>query len=132
VKGAEIPADLDLARQRAVVGAFFAAARDGDFAALVAVLDPDVVLRIDAGATHAAASMVVRGAEAVARQALTGLAAALRAVELQPALVNGAAGMIMSRRGRPVTVMGFTVADGKIAEIDAVADPKRLRQIAPG
>jgi len=129
VKGAEIPADPDLARQRAVVGAFFAAARGGDFAALVAVLDPDVVLRIDAGAAHAAASMVVRGADAVARQALTGLAAALRAVDLQPALVNGAAGMIMSRRGRPLTVMGFTIADGKIAEIDAIADPTRLQRI---
>jgi len=130
VKGAEIPADHDLARQREVVGAFFAAARGGDFAALVAVLDPDVVLRIDAGAAHAAASMVVRGAEAVARQALTGLAGALRAFDLQPALVNGAAGMVMSRHGRPLTVMGFTVAGGKIAEIDAVADPRRLQRIA--
>jgi RNA polymerase sigma factor (sigma-70 family) len=130
VKGAEIPADLDRGRQRAVVDAFFAAARGGDFAALVAVLDPDVVLRIDAGAAHPAASMVVRGADAVARQALTGLATALRTFELQPALVNGSAGMIMSRRGRPLTVMGFTVADGKIAEIDAVADPKRLARIA--
>jgi RNA polymerase sigma factor (sigma-70 family) len=130
VKGAEIPADLDLGRQRAVVDAFFAAARGGNFAALVAVLDPDVVLRIDAGAAHPAASMVVRGADAVARQALTGLATALRTFELQPALVNGSAGMIMSRRGRPLTVMGFTVADGKIAEIDAVADPQRLQQIA--
>jgi RNA polymerase sigma factor (sigma-70 family) len=129
VKGAEIPADVDLARQRAVVGAFFAAARGGDFAALVAVLDPDVVLRIDAGAAHAEASMVVRGADAVARQALAGLATALRAFDLQPALVNGAAGMIMSRHGRPLTVMGFIVADGKIAEIDAVADPKRLQRI---
>jgi RNA polymerase sigma factor (sigma-70 family) len=130
VKGAEIPADLDLGRQRAVVDAFFAAARGGDFAALVAVLDPDVVLRIDAGAAHPAASMVVRGADAVARQALTGLATALRTFELQPALVNGAAGMIMTRRGRPLTVMGFTVSDGKIAEIDAIADPRRLQQIA--
>jgi RNA polymerase sigma factor (sigma-70 family) len=132
VKGAEIPADPDLARQREVVSAFFAAARGGDFAALVAVLSPDVVLRIDAGAAHPAASMVVRGADAVARQALTGLATALRAFELQPALVNGAAGMIMARHGRPLTVMGFIVADGKIAEIDAVADPKRLQAIAPG
>jgi RNA polymerase sigma factor (sigma-70 family) len=129
VKGAEVPAGLDLARQREVVGAFFAAARGGDFAALVAVLDPDVVLRIDAGAAHAAASMVVRGADAVARQAFTGLAAALRAATLQPALVNGAAGMIMSRRGRPLTVMGFTIADGKIAEIDAIADPERVQRI---
>jgi RNA polymerase sigma factor (sigma-70 family) len=131
VKGAEIPGDPDLARQRAVVDAFFAAARGGDFAALVAVLDPDVVLRIDAGAAHAAHSMVVRGADAVARQALTGLATALRTFDLQPALVNGAAGMIMSRHGRPLTVMGFTVTDGKIAEIDAVADPRRLQRIAP-
>jgi RNA polymerase sigma factor (sigma-70 family) len=130
VKGAEIPADPDLARQREVVSAFFAAARGGDFAGLVAVLAPDVVLRIDAGAAHPAASMVVRGADAVARQALTGLATALRAFELQPALVNGAAGMIMARHGRPLTVMGFIVADGKIAEIDAVADPKRLQKIA--
>jgi RNA polymerase sigma factor (sigma-70 family) len=131
VKGAEIPGDPDLARQRAVVDAFFAAARGGDFAALVAVLDPDVVLRIDAGAAHAAHSMVVRGADAVARQALTGLATALRTFDLQPALVNGAAGMIMGRHGRPLTVMGFTVTDGKIAEIDAVADPRRLERIAP-
>jgi len=130
VKGAEIPAGQDLARQREVVDAFFAAARGGDFAALVAVLDPDVVLRIDAGAAHAAASMVVRGADAVAGQALTGLAGALRAFDLQPALVNGAAGVIMSRHGRPLTVMGFTIADSKIAEIDAIADPRRLQRIA--
>jgi RNA polymerase sigma factor (sigma-70 family) len=130
VKGAEIPADPDIARQRAVVDAFFAAARGGDFAALVAVLDPDVVLRIDAGAAHPAASMLVRGADAVARQALTGLAGALRAAELRPALVNGAAGVIVARRGRPVTVMGFIVARGKIAEIDAVADPERVPRIA--
>jgi RNA polymerase sigma factor (sigma-70 family) len=132
VKGAEIPAGQDLARQRQVVDAFFAAARGGDFAALVAVLDPDVVLRIDAGAAHAAASMVVRGADAVARQALTGLAGALRAFDLQPALVNGAAGVVMSRHGRPLTVMGFTIAGSKIAEIDAIADPKRLQAIAGG
>jgi RNA polymerase sigma factor (sigma-70 family) len=132
VKGAEIPAGQDLARQRQVVDAFFAAARGGDFAALVAVLDPDVVLRIDAGAAHAAASMVVRGADAVARQALTGLAGALRAFDLQPALVNGAAGVVMSRHGRPLTVMGFTIAGSKIAEFDAIADPKRLQAIAGG
>jgi ketosteroid isomerase-like protein len=130
VQGERTAPDPDLDRQREVVDAFLAAAREGDFDALVAVLDPDVVLRIDAGAAHPAASMVVRGADAVARQALTGLATALRTFELQPALVNGSAGMIMSRRGRPLTVMGFTVADGKIAEIDAVADPKRLARIA--
>jgi RNA polymerase sigma factor (sigma-70 family) len=129
VKGADIQADPDLARQREVVDAFFAAARGGDFDALVAVLDPGVVLRIDAGARRPAASMAIRGAAAVARQALTGLATALRATRLRPALVNGAAGVIVTRHGQPVTVMGFTVTDGKIAEIDAIADPERIRKI---
>jgi RNA polymerase sigma factor (sigma-70 family) len=131
VQGAAVPApDRDLGRQRGVVDAFFAAARDGDFDALVAVLDPDVVLRLDAGATRPAASLAIRGAAAVARQALSGLASALPAVDLHPALVNGAAGMVVTRRGRPVTVMGFTVTGGKIAEIDAIADPERVRRIA--
>jgi RNA polymerase sigma factor (sigma-70 family) len=131
VKGAEVPApDPDLARQRDVVDAFFAAARGGDFDALVAVLDPDVVLRIDAGAQRPAASMAIRGAAAVARRALSGLTSALPAVHLRPALVNGAAGVVVTRRGRPITVMGFTVAEGKIVEIDAIADPERVRKIA--
>jgi RNA polymerase sigma factor (sigma-70 family) len=131
VKGADVPApDPDLARQREVVDAFFSAARGGDFDALVAVLDPDVVLRLDSGARRPAASLMIRGAAAVARQAQSGLAAALRAAHLRPALVNGAAGVVVTVRGRPVTVMGFTVADGKIAEIDAIADPERVRKIA--
>jgi RNA polymerase sigma factor (sigma-70 family) len=131
VKGAEVPApDPDLARQRDVVDAFFSAARRGDFDALVAVLDPDVVLRLDAGASRPAASMMIRGAAAVARQTHSGLAAALRAAHLRPALVNGAAGVVVTVRGRPVTVIGFTVANGKIAEIDAIADPERVRKIA--
>jgi RNA polymerase sigma-70 factor, ECF subfamily len=129
VKGAEIQADRDLARQREVVDAFFSAARGGDFDALVAVLDPGIVLRIDAGARRPAASMAVRGAAEVARQALTGLSTALRAVDLRPALVNGAAGVVIFMRGRPVTVMGFTVTEGKIAEIDAIADPERIGKI---
>jgi RNA polymerase sigma-70 factor (ECF subfamily) len=131
VKGAEVPAqDHDLARQREVVDAFFSAARGGDFDALVAVLDPGVVLRIDAGARRpAAASMMIRGAAAVAGQALSGLATALRVAQLRPALVNGAAGVVVTVRGRPVTVMGFTITDGKIAEIDAIADPERVRGI---
>src|SRR5487761_1288887 len=99
VKGAEVPApDSDLARQRDVVDAFFLAARGGDFDALVAVLDPDVVLRIDAGARRPSDSMVIRGAERVTGQVLSGLASALPAVRLHPALVNGAAGMILTRR----------------------------------
>ena len=131
MKGAEVPApDPDLARQREVVDAFFSAARGGDFGALVAVLDPDVVLRIDAGTRYPAASMAIRGAAAVARQALTGLTSLLPKVQLQPTLVNGAVGVIVTRRGRPVTVIGFTVAEGKIVEIDSVADPERVRRIA--
>jgi RNA polymerase sigma factor (sigma-70 family) len=131
VKGAGPPApDPDLARQRKVVDAFFAAARVGDFDALAAVLDPDVVLRLDAGARRPAASLHIRGATAVARQTQRGLAAALRAAQLRPALVNGAAGVVATVRGRPVTVIGFTVADGKIAEIDAIADPERVPRIA--
>jgi RNA polymerase sigma factor (sigma-70 family) len=131
VRGAGVPApDPDLARQREVVDAFFAAARGGGFGALAALLDPEVVLRIDGGPGLAAASMTVTGAAAVARQAQAGLSSALRGAELIPALVNGAAGVIVTRRGRPVTVMGFTVTDGKIAEIDAIADPVRVRRIA--
>ena len=130
VKGAEVPApDRGLARQRDVVDAFFSAARGGDFDALVAVLDPDVVLRIDAGERRPAASMAIRGAVAVARQAASGLATALRAAQLRPALVNGAAGVVVTVRGRPVTVMGFTIAQDKIVEIDAIADPERVRRI---
>lgn len=130
IKVAEIPApDPDLARQREVVDAFFAAARGGDFDALVAVLDPGVVLRIDAGAARPADSMAIRGADAVARQALSGLTSGLRVVQLRPALVNGAAGVIVTARGRPLTVMGFTITDGKIAEIDAISDPGRVRTI---
>jgi RNA polymerase sigma-70 factor (ECF subfamily) len=131
VKGAEVPApDPDLARQREVVNAFFSAARGGDFDALVAVLDPGVVLRIDAGAWRPAASKAIQGADAVARQALTGLTSLLPKVQLHPTLVNGAAGVVVTRRGRPVTVIGFTVAEGKIVEIDSVADPERVRRIA--
>jgi RNA polymerase sigma-70 factor (ECF subfamily) len=128
VKGADIPApDPDLARQRTVVDAFFKAARGGDFDALVALLDPNVVLRADFGARHPAASTVIHGATAVARQALQG---ALLAAQLHPALVNGAAGVVVTVRGRPFAVMSFTVAEGKIVEIDAIADPARVRRIA--
>src|SRR6266545_5547551 len=133
VKGAEVPApDPDLARQREVVDAFFLAARGGDFDALVAVLDPDVVLRLDGGAKRPAASKVIHGAAAVARQAHSGLRPifAHAVVHLRPALVNGAAGVVVTLGGQPMTVMGFTVAEGKIAEIDAIADPERVRRIA--
>ncbi|HKC27669.1 MAG TPA: sigma-70 family RNA polymerase sigma factor [Jatrophihabitans sp.] len=132
VRGAAVRTlDPDLARQREVVSAFFAAARDGDFDGLVAVLDPEVVLRIDAGVGKRA-SMAVQGAHGVARQALSGLASALRNVELRPALVNGAAGVVVVARNRPMTVIGFTVTEGRIAEIDAVADPERVGMITAG
>jgi RNA polymerase sigma factor (sigma-70 family) len=128
VKGAELPApDPDLARQRDVVDAFFRAARGGDFDALVALLDPDVVLRADFGGRRPTASGVVRGPTAVARQAVLG---ALPGAELHPALVNGAAGVVVTVGGRPFAVLGFTVAEGRILEIDAIADPDRVRRIA--
>ena len=132
VKGAGVPdPDPDLARQREVVDAFFAAARAGDFDALVAVLDPRVVLRADTGTALPEAALLIHGAEAVARQALTGLARVISrpALHLHPALVNGAAGVIVTMRGRPVTVVGFTVAGGRIVEIDAIADAERVRRI---
>src|SRR5262245_16771510 len=125
VQGAKVP-DADLSRQRAVVDAFFAAARDGHFAALVAVLDPDVVLQADIGIVPVGIPAVVRGARAVAEQALT---FARLSPFVQPALVNGAAGVVVARGGRPVSVMGFTVRHGKIVEIDILADPERLRQL---
>jgi RNA polymerase sigma factor (sigma-70 family) len=125
VRGAAPPPDRDLARQRQVVNAFFAAARGGDFAALVEVLDPDVVLRSDFGAP-AGSSVVLRGAEVVARQALM-FAGPSRLV--RPALVNGAAGVVVTMHGRLVSVMAFTVSNGKIVAIDGFSDPDRLSQL---
>jgi RNA polymerase sigma-70 factor (ECF subfamily) len=125
VRGAAVP-DTDLTGQRDVVDAFFAAARDGDFDALVAVLDPDVVLRSDGGVLRPGASVVVRGAVAVASQALT-----FRRLYpfVRPAVVNGTAGVVVTPHGRPFSVMAFTVRNGKIVEIDALADPERLCQL---
>ena len=128
VRGAELPApDPDWARQRGVVDAFFQAARGGDFDALVALLDPDVVLRSDYGGRRPAAPLVTRGAAAIARQALLG---ALPGARLHPALVNGTAGVVITVNGRPFAVLGFTVTKGRIAEIDAIADPDRVGRIA--
>ena len=127
VQGATPVPDADLNRQREVVDAFLAAARDGDFEALVAVLDPEVVLRSDGGVLRAGLSREVRGAAAVAEGAL----AFSRLVPFaQPALVNGAAGVVSwSPDGRPFSIMGFTVRGGKIVEIDILADPERLRHL---
>jgi RNA polymerase sigma-70 factor, ECF subfamily len=128
VKGAERRStDSDPVRQRAVVDAFFSAARRGDFDALVAVLDPDVVLREDFGPRRPAASTVIHGAAAVAGQARIG---ANPAAQLHPVLVNGAAGVVVTVGGRPFAVLAFTVAAGKIVAIDAFGDPQRVRRIA--
>jgi RNA polymerase sigma factor (sigma-70 family) len=126
VQGSPTVPDTDLARQREVVDAFFAAARGGDFDALVAVLDPDVVVRSDGGLARPEVSAVVRGASAVAGRALT---FAQPSALVRPALVNGAAGVVVIVDGRPVSVMGFTVRHGKIAEIDVLVDPERLGRL---
>ena len=123
VRGAAPVPDADLAEQRRVVDAFFAAARDGDFEALVAVLDPDVVLRSDGGPGH---SVVVQGARSVAERAF---GFARLAPHVRPALVNGVAGVVVAPEGRPFSVMGFTVRGGKIVEIDALSDPERLARL---
>ncbi|HVD29981.1 MAG TPA: sigma-70 family RNA polymerase sigma factor [Mycobacteriales bacterium] len=112
----------DPARQQAVVGAFLAAARDGDFDALLALLHPEVALRADAGGPTV--SMRLRGARTVAEKAF---AFSPRAGFARPALVNGAAGIVAAVGGQPVAVLGFTVTDGKITQIDILADPVRLR-----
>jgi RNA polymerase sigma factor (sigma-70 family) len=132
VKGAGIPAAPDLARQREVVDAFFSAARLGDFDALLAVLHPGVLLRIEADAQHPAASMLVRGSSAVAGQAVKGFRQMFGgpAAELHPVLMNGSAGALVTMDGQPFTMMSFTIADGKIAQIDAIADPARVRRLA--
>ncbi len=125
VRGADVP-DRDVARQREVVDAFFAAAHSGDFDALVAVLDPDVVSRIDGGTGGRVASGVLHGAETVASATL---AIASISAPKHPVLVNGAAGVIITLGGQPVAVMGFTVSGGKIVEINSINDPERLRQL---
>ena len=126
VQGAAPAPDADLADQRRVVDAFLAAAREGDFDALVALLDPDVVIRIDRGAVRPGASRELRGAAAVVEQVRS---FARLAAFARPALVNGAAGFVVAPRGRPLAVAGFTVAHGRIVEIDLLADPARLRRL---
>jgi RNA polymerase sigma factor (sigma-70 family) len=125
VKGAAAVPDADFARQREVVDAFLAASRDGDFDALVAILDPDVVLRADRAAAPPNGSEV-RGASAVAQGALS---FSRRARLAEPALVNGAVGLVWAPGGRPRAVLGFTVTRERIVEINIVADPARLRQL---
>jgi RNA polymerase sigma-70 factor (ECF subfamily) len=125
VQGSAVP-DADLSRQREVVDAFLAAARSGDFEALLEVLDPDIVLRADSGGAMVAASRELRGAAEVAKQAL-----AFRrfAAGSRVALVNGAVGVVNLQDGKPFAVMGITVAGGKIVELDILADPERLSRL---
>lgn len=111
-----------------VVDAFFAASRDGDFDALPEVLDPDVELRIDGGALRADASLVLHGADAVARHTAT---YARLFPFVRPALVNGAPGAVVAPHGRLFSVMAFTVSGGRITAIDALVDPERLAQLDP-
>jgi RNA polymerase sigma-70 factor, ECF subfamily len=126
VRGGAAVSDSDLTRQRDVVDAFLAASRDGDFDALLAVLDPDVVVRTDLAALPADAVREVRGAPAVAKRAL---AFSGRALFSQAALVNGAVGVVVAPRGRLSIVLGFTIRARKIVEIDVIAEPGRLRQL---
>jgi RNA polymerase sigma factor (sigma-70 family) len=126
VRGSAPVPDPDLARQREVVEAYLAAARNGDFEALLEVLDPDVVLRADRGALRPDQSREVRGARAVAAEALGFVQLARFA---HPVLVNGTAGYVVAPHGRPFAVIGVTVAHGRIAEIDILADPARVRDL---
>ena len=123
VQGGEAAGDTDLARQREIVDAFLAASRGGDFAALLAVLDPDVVLRADGVAVAMGALKLVRGAEAVAGT-FSG-----RARVAKPALINGAVGAVWAQDGRPRVVFGITITGGKIVEIEMIADPERLGEL---
>jgi RNA polymerase sigma factor (sigma-70 family) len=123
VQGERTAPDPDLGRQREVVDAFLAAAREGDFDALVAVLDPDVVLRADFG--HGV-TRELRGAEAVVSQAQVYSRIGL---VIRPALINGAVGAVTTRDGRPFSVAAVTVRDGKIVEMDFLADPERLARL---
>ncbi len=127
VQGQAPAPDSDLDRQREVVEAFLTASREGNFDALLAVLDPDVVLRADSGALPPPATQEVRGAVAVAH-----LAAAFSQVARfsRPALVNGTPGLLTtSPSGEPYSVMGFTISDGRIVQIDILADSERLRRL---
>jgi len=123
VQGATPPSEADLTRKRAVVDAFLAASRSGDFDALLALLDPDVVLSADDAAVQVGATRQVSGAMDVA-STFSG-----RARVAHAALVNGTVGAVWAPGGRPRVVFGFTIVAGRIVAIDLLADPERLRQL---
>src|SRR5436305_899821 len=124
VRGATPTPDPDLVQQRELVDAFLAASREGDFEGLVAVLDPEVVFRADTGGVPPQARGPVVGAEAVARQVLARGRPFARFA--RPAIVNGAAGVVVSPPGRAPVVVGFTIARGRIVAIDLIADPAKV------
>ena len=126
VQGEAPVPDADLDTQREVIDAFLAAAREGDFEALVEVLDPDVVLRADRRGVSIGAPRVVRGAANVARGAL---AFSRLDIEVRPALVNGAVGTVTFRDGQPFAIAGFTIRNRRVVEMDIIADPERLSQL---
>jgi RNA polymerase sigma-70 factor (ECF subfamily) len=115
--------DGSLAAQRAVIDAFFGAARAGDLATLVQLLDPDVVLRTDG---FAAGPRLLRGAAAVSQAVLSGAAPE---AQFHPVLVNGAAGVLITLRGRPAAVIAITVVGGRITAVDGITDPHRIRRL---
>ena len=126
VQGEPAIPDADLDTQREVLDAFLAAAREGDFEALVEVLDRDVVLRADRGGVSIGAPRIVRGAANVAHGAL---AFSRLDIEVRPALVNGAVGTVTFRDGQPFTIAGFTIRNRRIVEMDIITDPERLSRV---
>jgi RNA polymerase sigma factor (sigma-70 family) len=127
VRGAPLNEEADLTEQRRLVDAFLAAARAGDFGALIEVLDPDVVFRADTGVDDRRARPPIVGAAAVAERVLeqgTPLAPLARR-----ALVNGGAGVVVGKPGRPIAVVSFTIAGGRIAAIDLITNRDKLRRL---
>jgi RNA polymerase sigma-70 factor (ECF subfamily) len=126
VRGTDRVPNADIDQQRSVVEAFLAASRNGDFDALLAVLDPDVVVRADRSAVHAGAEREIRGASAVVSAAR---AYSARGRFTRPVLVNGAVGAVVAPAGRLMLVFNFSIDDGKVVEVDIIADPERLDQL---
>jgi RNA polymerase sigma-70 factor (ECF subfamily) len=121
--------DRDVRRQRRIVDAFFAAARDGDFDALLEILHPEVELRIDGGKLRRQASLLLRGADAVAAHTRT---YSTLYPSIVPALVNRTAGVVIAPHSQLFAVMGFAISNGRITAIDVLADPERLAQLVLG
>jgi hypothetical protein len=125
VRGTETVPEADLRNQRQLVDAFLSALRAGDFEGLIAVLDPDVIVHIDAAAAAAGAPIEIRGARNWAQGAI---AYSRLARFVEPALLNGAAGLVFVQRGRLSRALSFKIAGGKIVQVEIIADPERLRQ----